>query len=186
MTWRNTPSSWGKMARLLHWSVALVIFIAFGIALVMEDVVGPVRGQYYLFHKSFGLLALLLVICRIVWRATTKPPAPLPGQPRLQILAAEIVHWALYALMLALPLQGYLVQSYSGRMMNWFGMSFLPIPSLTAPDREMTELIGEVHEATAWLLAGVLALHIGAALYHHFVQKDATLARMTPFIKAAQ
>lgn len=184
MTWRNTPANWGKMAKLLHWGVALVILIAFGIALVMEDIEGPARGQYYLFHKSFGLLALLLVLCRIVWRASDRPPAPLPGQPLWQIRAAELIHWALYALMLGVPAVGYLLQSYSGRLMNWFGIAGLPVPSLTAPDNELRETLGDVHGTLAWALLIVIGLHVGAALFHHFVKKDATLARMTPFIKS--
>lgn len=183
MPWRNTPEQWGKIAKTLHWSVAFVILVTLGIGLVMGEIHGPERGTYYLFHKSFGLLALLLVLCRIVWRATNKPPLPMPGQPRWQILAAELVHWALYALMLAVPVLGYLVQSYSGRPMNWFGVEALPVPNLIAADQVQREAFGEIHETVAWGLVVVIAAHVGAALYHHFIRKDGTLARMTPFIK---
>jgi cytochrome b561 len=151
----------------------------------MEDIEGPARGQYYLFHKSFGLLALLLVLCRIVWRASDRPPAPSARSANLADQSGGICPLgALCADADVCRAVGYLLQSYSGRLMNWFGIAGLPVPSLTAPDNELRETLGDVHGTLAWALLVVIGLHVGAALFHHFVKKDATLARMTPFIKS--
>jgi cytochrome b561 len=136
----------------------------------------------YMMHKSVGLLALLLLVLRVVWRLADKAPEPEPA-PKMQLLAASLVHWGLYALLLAMPVTGYLAHSFRGFPLPWFGVQSLPVPSLTANDPDLAHDFGELHEALVWVLLGLLALHIGAALFHHFVKKDRVLARMTPFIK---
>lgn len=180
---RNTAETWGAVARFFHWTIALLIVGLLVIGFIMGDMEnGPEKFQMYMMHKSFGLLALALVVCRVVWRFTSTIPAPVAGTPRWQLLAAEAVHWALYALMLALPITGYLAHSFRGNPLPWFGVESLPVPSLTVQDKDMSHDFGELHEGLVTVLLIVLAAHVGAALFHHFIKKDAVLARMTPFI----
>ncbi len=186
-TWRNSPTRWGTIARFLHWTIGILILMVFGVGLVMEDIPsGPDKFFVYAMHKSIGLLVLALILTRILWRLVDKAPAEVPGIPALQHLAAKGVHLGLYALMLAVPVTGWLVHSYSGYATRWFGQESLPIlPVLTAPmeDREVRHDMGELHEAVAFILIALVAVHVGAALYHHFFLKNATLSRMTPGVK---
>lgn len=85
--------------------------------------------------------------------------------------------------MLAVPLSGWLANSYAGYPIKWFGFENLVVPQLVAPDQAMRGEVGELHEALAFGIMALAAVHAGAALYHHFVRKDAILARMTPFVR---
>ncbi len=190
--WRNTAERWGNIARILHWTIAVLIIGVFTAGLIMEDMAnGPDKYWTFMMHKSFGLLVILLVICRLVWRLTNRKPRNLASIPWHMNVAAEITHWALYALMLAIPFSGWLVHSYANFPLNWFGIQGLAVPRLASLPasmgsdevHELVENTGELHGALAWLLMIVVAVHVAAALYHHFIRKDAVLARMTPFIR---
>ena len=183
MALRNSAEKWGAVARFFHWTIALAILAVFIVGVVMEDVAGPQKYQVYLMHKSAGLLILLLVLCRIVWRLANPAPKPVSGDPHWQVVMADLVHWGLYALMLAVPLSGWLTNSYAGYPIKWFGFENMLVPQLVAPDQAMRGEVGELHEALAFAIMALAAVHAGAALYHHFVRKDAILARMTPFVR---
>lgn len=178
----NTPARWGTVARFFHWTLAALLLILIIVGLVMGDLPREDRMFAFTMHKSFGLLALGLAICRFVWRMSDKPPAPLPGTPKSHVVSAEIVHWALYALMLAVPVAGYLSSSYGHYPFPFFMQPGLQVPLLTPENGSLRETWGDRHVLLVWILIVVIALHVGAALFHHFVKKDAILARMTPFI----
>lgn len=187
--WRNTAERWGTIARLLHWGIAALILLLMIVGMIMGEMENsPEKFMVYTYHKSFGLLALALVICRIVWRlADPRPPLP-ATTPKAQVLLAELVHWALYGLMIAVPFSGYAAHSLRGFPLNLFGVDGLAVPSLitAAPEaaQELAHDAGEVHETLAFLLIAVVLLHAAAAIAHHVVKKDPILARMTPFIRS--
>ncbi len=118
----------------------------------------------------------LLVWLRLAWRITHRPPALPESMSALMKLAAHAGHLALYALMVVIPLSGWLMSSAKGVQTVWFGV--LPIPDLLGRDKALGDLLKEVHEALNWLLMVTLVGHVGAALWHHFVLKDDTLRRM--------
>jgi len=179
MTFKNPPDRWGAVSQLLHW-VIVVMILALGIVgLVMTDMRNsPDKVQLYLLHKSFGLTLLALVVVRLAWRAVAGAPRPVPGTPHWQERIAALTHGALYVLLFAIPLSGWLFNSAAGFPLRWFGM--FNLPALAAKNQDLREMAGEAHELMFWALIALALVHAGAAFYHHLFQHDATLARMLP------
>ncbi|HOZ24664.1 MAG TPA: cytochrome b, partial [Thermomonas sp.] len=129
-------------------------------------------------HKSIGITILALVAIRIAWRLHAGAPDPIPGSPRWQERIASLTHLALYGLLLAMPLSGWILNSASGFPLQWFGL--FNLPAITGKDHELHELAEDIHEWLFWAMATLVVLHASAAFYHHLFQRDATLARMLP------
>jgi cytochrome b561 len=163
----------------LHWLMAALILGTFGVGIYMHDLpLSPTKLQIYSWHKWAGVTAFLLVLFRIVWRFTHRPP-PLPAaMPRWQQLAAHGGHALLYLLMIAIPLTGWLMSSAKGFQTVYFGV--LPIPDLLAKNNELGKALKEVHETLNFLMIAIVAGHAGAALKHHFIDRDDILTRMSP------
>jgi cytochrome b561 len=166
-------------AKALHWAMAILIFGLLALGFYMHDLpLSPEKLQLYSWHKWAGVSAFLLVLVRLAWRVT-HPPPPLPAtMPKHLRLAAHAGHFLLYALMLAIPLSGWLMSSAKGFQTVWFGV--LPIPDLLDKDKELGDLLQTVHMSLNLLFALVIAGHIGAALKHHFIDRDDILTRMLP------
>ena len=128
-------------------------------------------------HKSFGITILALSALRLLWRLAHQPPADLP-MPAWQQRAAHWTHRALYLLFFAVPLLGWAYSSAAGLSIVWFGV--LPLPDFVPVDKELAEAIKPWHGRLARLLAALLALHVAAALKHHFIDRDGLLSRMRP------
>lgn len=172
-----TPDRYTRTAVLLHWLVALLIFAAFPLGVYMADLpFSPTKLQLYSYHKWIGITVLLLVAVRLAWRATHAAPAAAPA-PRWQQAAAAATHHLLYVLMVAVPLTGWLMSSAKGFQTVWFGV--LPLPDLVAKDKALGDLLQTVHKLLNFTLVALVAVHIGAALKHHFIDKDGLLSRMS-------
>jgi cytochrome b561 len=168
-----------KTAKSLHWLMAILLFGLLALGFYMSDLpLSPEKLKYYSWHKWAGVTAFLLVLVRLGWRVTHIPPALPTTMPKLMQFAAHAGHLALYGLMLAIPLSGWLMSSAKGFQTVWFGV--LPIPDLLAKNKELGDLLKEVHESLNILFIITLAGHIGAALKHHFIDKDDILTRMLP------
>lgn len=184
MTARNADR-WGSTSQLLHWTIAVLVLLIGMVGLVMGELPRSPRWFWvYTAHKSLGLGVLALVLVRIGWRLYAGAPPPVPGTPRWQAWMASAVHVLLYAMVLAMPLSGWLYDSASGlRPLRWFGQ--VEVPKLVAPDPALADAAHATHEWLFWLLVLLVLAHAGAALYHHFVRHDATLARMLPRRRAS-
>ncbi|GAB2614996.1 cytochrome b [Novilysobacter erysipheiresistens] len=180
MTWKNPADRWGPVSQLLHWVIVLLLLMLSTIGLLLDSL--PVSPKYFWvfdLHKSTGLTLLALVVLRIGWRLYAGAPRPLPGTPTWQTRVASITHWLLYALILAMPLSGWLYDSASGlRPLRWYGL--FEVPKLSAPDEGLRELGHTAHEWLFWVLVALVIVHVAAAFYHHVFQRDATLQRMLP------
>lgn len=172
-------SDWPALSKALHWLIAALILVMAWLGLTMGDLPnGPDKIATYALHKSLGLSILALVALRLLWRLYAGAPAPLPGTPRWQERIAALTHLALYALLLAMPLSGWLLNSAAGFPLQWFGL--FNLPALAGRDEALHALAGQVHELLFWALAALVVLHAAAALHHHLFLRDATLARMLP------
>lgn len=163
----------------LHWLMALLIFAGWGLGVYMHDLpLSPSKLRYYSWHKWMGVTIFILAILRVGWRAAHPTPGPLPHGRRWQVQAARVSHALLYVLMLIIPLSGWLMSSAKGVPTVYFGV--LPLPDLLAKDKALGEVLAEVHEWLAYGLALVVVIHIGAALKHHFIDRDGLMGRMLP------
>jgi cytochrome b561 len=177
---RNDADSWGAPAKLFHWVMAALIFaqIALGLAAVSWRV-SPTKLNLFVWHKSTGLLILALLVLRLLWRLSNRVPGLPPEMARWERAAAHLSHFLLYALMIALPLTGWVIASASNVPFKIFWT--IPLPAIVAPDKAVEDLFSSVHGWLVALLALVLVAHIGAALQHHYVKRDAVLSRMLPW-----
>lgn len=174
---RNTGRQWGSLARQLHWLMAILLAVQFLLGKVGHELGrSPERLQVLTWHKSIGITLLLLVLIRLSWRLFNPTPEPPPESPRREIWAARAGHLALYCLMLALPLSGWVMNSAKNMPMNVFWL--IPWPDIIAPNETIAEFAGETHETLAILLAVIVLGHIAAALRHHFLLGDDVLRRM--------
>ena len=172
-------TSYHPIAKALHWVMALAIFGLLALGFVMSDMpLSPEKLQYFSWHKWAGISIFLLVWVRLAWRLLNPPPAYASSMPRLLQALAHAGHFALYALMIVIPLSGWLMSSAKGVQTVWFGV--LPIPDLLSRDKELGHLLEEVHSLLNWGLMALVVGHIGAALKHHFIDRDDTLTRMLP------
>lgn len=177
MPLRSTEAGWGALVRVLHWLIALLIFVQAGIGLTMVQMgLTPAKLRVFALHKSIGMTILSLVLLRVAWRLSERRPADLPTIPRWQMRTAHLVHLALYALILAIPFSGWWFNSASGAPLVWF--DWLQLPGLGGYDPVWKPRALLAHQTLFWLLVALLVLHAGAALWHHFRQRDDVLRRM--------
>ncbi|TKS54630.1 cytochrome b [Luteimonas yindakuii] len=181
MQLRNAPDRWGPVSKLLHWTIVVLIGWLAWLGLTMVDMpTTPAKIDAYALHKSLGLTLLALVTLRLAWRLYAGAAHALSGTPRWQTRIAGITHAGMYVLMFVIPLSGWLFNSASGYPLQWFRQ--FNLPALAGQDAMLAQSARLVHEVGVWLLLALVAMHAGAALYHHFVQRDATLRRMLPSI----
>ncbi len=180
MSVRNTPERWGLVSQAFHWLIVALILVIAILGLTMGEL--PRTPKYfwvYTAHKSLGITVLALMLARLAWRLYAGAPTPAAGTPRWQAGIANLTHWLLYALALAMPLSGWLYDSASGlRPLRYFGQ--FELPKLVAPSEWIAGLAGQAHDLLFWVLAALVAAHAGAAFYHHLFQHDDTLVRMLP------
>ena len=164
-------------AIVLHWLMALLIFVAFPLGVYMHELpLSPDKLKLYSYHKWIGITLLMLLAIRLSWRLTHVPP-PLPASVAAwQRRASVFVHGMLYLLLIAIPLSGWLMSSAKGFQTVWFGV--LPLPDLVGKSRELGELLEEVHEWLNYTLLALVILHVAAALKHHFIERQPFLQRM--------
>ncbi len=165
-----------RLAIILHWLIALGIFVAFPLGLYMHELpLSPRKLQLYSYHKWIGITLLALMLARLGWRLWHTPPAMLP-MPQWQKQIAESVHVGLYVLLFAVPLSGWLMSSALGFQVVWLGL--VPLPDLVHKNKELGELLKQVHKTLDFALLGLLILHIAGALKHQWIDRDGTLQRM--------
>ena len=172
-------SRYTHTAIFLHWLVALALAATFALGFYMADLpLSPNKLKLYSWHKWGGVTLLAVVVIRLAWRLTHRPPEFPPGMSHLAQLAAHTGHWVLYALMLLIPFSGWLMSSAQGFPVVWFGV--VPLPDLVAKNKELGELLKTIHVVLNYTLLIAVVGHIGAALHHQLVRKDKTLNRMLP------
>lgn len=174
-----TARRYTPLAQFLHWLIAVLVLAAF--ILGPEGPEGSARpatpdvGQQL--HETFGLAVLVLSLVRLGWRTLARLPDPEPAARWIGVMAT-IVQYALYVLLLAVPLTGILGAWLQGDPVTWLGGS---VDSWVVPSHRVGRAIAELHEFFGEALLWVAGLHAAAALFHHYVLKDGVLRAMLPF-----
>jgi cytochrome b561/polyisoprenoid-binding protein YceI len=180
MTIRNTSARWGAVSQLLHWLIVALIAIQATLGLTGRMLpLGVEKLAVLARHKSIGITILGLAALRLLWRwLNPTPPLPYNLKPHERILA-RFTHAALYVLLFAMPVTGWMMSSARGFAVSWFNL--YQLPDLVPKSERVYDAMVTTHAALAIALALTVALHIAGALKHHFVLKDDTLRRMLPF-----
>lgn len=166
-------ATYTRVARWLHWGIGILI-----IGNLIGGLAHDVAPQIIMpLHKSTGLLILVLSLARLGWRLTHRPPAFPAAMPGWEKLVGSITHWIFYALMVLIPLSGWIMSSAGDRPLDFYGL-FSVMKFDVVKESALWEVAHEGHELLAFAMIGLLLLHIGAALRHHIVLKDSVLARM--------
>jgi cytochrome b561 len=171
--------------RTIHWLMAALIFVTLplGVWASLLPSGGSARIEILFFHKSIGVTVLGLIALRIVWRLIVGAPAYAEPLGRPIQVASRAGHFALYALMIAMPVSGYLGSIAGGRPVSWFGL--FELPRLVAKDRSLAVAASWAHLVFAWMLAFALAAHLGAVAWHAMIKRDSVLTRMWPSFRSA-
>lgn len=173
-------SRYSTVAILFHWTIAALILVNLWLGFAHDAL--PRGWAVMPLHKSIGMTVLALSVARVGWRlAHPVPPLPL-DMPVWQRRVARLTHGLLYALMLAMPLSGWVMVSHGEvlRPLTWFGLFHVPYLTLGDPAGDIAH---DVHEWLGWPFAALIALHASAAIKHHFVDGNAVLWRMLPIFR---
>lgn len=175
---RNTATEWGSVSKTFHWLIVVLLIIQGTLGLTMGDFSRDTRMELTNLHKSIGVTILMLAVLRLLWILFNHRPAFSPGVTSLQRKLALTVEVLLYVLLFALPISGWLMTDYGGRVVSWFGV--FNLPQLVGENHDMHEMLEHRHEQLFWLLTLLAVGHAGMAIYHQVFQHDSTLARMLP------
>lgn len=187
---RNTMQRYGAIAQFIHWTMAALIVGMVVVGLYMEDLStveklpGTTGYMLYQLHKSIGFVVLALAILRVAWRLLNPAPPVPKNHGKLLALAAHATHVALYALIFAMPVSGWLyvsADSLSHSLVPTRFFDLFVIPNLLDADDALRDFFRGVHGLLSNILIAVVALHAGAAFAHHLFFKDNVLIRMLPF-----
>jgi cytochrome b561 len=178
----NSRQRYGAVAIALHWlmAVLLIVLLAWGLYMVrLPDAGFDTRKiALLIYHKEVGMLALLLALLRLAWRVGQALPALVETIPDWQKVIARLVHLCLYALLLALPVSGWLMSSAAGFPVSFLGL--FDLPDLVRANDLLFRAFVLVHRWLAYALIALTLLHAGAALGHHFLLRDETLKKILP------
>jgi cytochrome b561 len=175
----NDPvENYSLTSKLLHWSTALMMLFLFILGVYMIDL-GYYDKNYtlsYSVHKAVGLIALVLAICQVLWALTHKSPVLISSIKYWEKIAAYVMHKLLFLLIILIPASGYAIAVAAGQGVELFGL--ITVPAIFPEMLEMEDVASDAHFYLTYAGAGLVTLHVLAALKHHFFDRDKTLKRM--------
>jgi len=181
----NSPARFTNIAISLHWLMAFLIIgmLVIGKFMVSLDETNPIRFTLTQWHKTFGVLILLLTVLRLLWRLTHKAPQHPEAAPAWEHYAAKASHVLFYLLLFIAPITGWMLVSVSPLNIDTLLFNVIPWPHLPwlhniADKASAVHLYEQIHEIATGVLIVLLLLHVGAALKHHLIDKDDVLNRM--------
>lgn len=176
---------YGIVSRLFHWITVLLILVMFPVGLAMTRAdPGPTQDTLFIIHKGLGPLVLVVVLLRLGWRLF-HPAPPLPADvPSLQRSAAVIVHIGLYVTLIVMGVSGYVRVTTGGFPLEW--LEAIGIPPLLPKMEAVSKVAKGIHASAKVVLAGLILVHVAAAVYHGLVRRDGVISRMWPPFSAGK
>lgn len=176
---KNTINSYGSVSKFFHWFIAIAIIALLIVGYNLESLRIPIL---YKIHGAVGFLVLLLVIARLLWRFGNITPTYDQSMPKWMIWAAHAMHYGLYALMIIMPIAGFIHANAEQHPVSFLFLFDMPL-LFASENEKIAKLALFIHEIVAYLLILAISAHVLVALYHHYIKKDNILKRMLPFIK---
>jgi cytochrome b561 len=174
----TTQLQYGPLAKTFHWLMVALLAVQYPIGWLMPDIHrGMTPGAGMTFHVSIGIAVLALTALRLLWRLTN-PVVPESSLPAWQRSSSEVLHWLLYALVLATTITGWLFASFRGWSVSFFYLVRLPM--LASDNAAAGRTIDGLHQAMEWALLVTIGVHVAAALAHQFIYRDRVMQRMLP------
>ncbi len=175
---KDSRAGYGLVTIILHWVCAPLILFLFGLGVYMRglDYYSPWYHRGPELHIALGLLVFGLMSLRLLWRSRSTDPVSIPTISKSNLLAAKTVKIALYTIVFVISISGYFITTAEGQGASFFGL--FSIPATVEFSASNIDFAGAIHKYFAWGLIGIVLLHAGAAIFHHFVKRDATLVRM--------
>jgi cytochrome b561 len=181
---RGLPSSitaerYTGVAILLHWLIAILVFVLIGLGWYMVDIPKntPERSYFYNLHKSIGLTTFAFIVVRIAWRVAHTPPALPRTLQEWEIVAATWGHRLLYVCLIVMPLSGYVASNFTKFGVKYFGIE---LPPWGPEDKTLYGIFNSIHVFTSFFFVALIALHVAAAFKHLVVDRDSVFRRMLP------
>ncbi len=172
-------AEYSAFAKLMHWTIAFCVLAMIPMGFAMTRVPsGLLQNGLFTLHRSFGVLVAVLMLIRLGYRLFAGVPAPEPSLPGWQRIVSHLVHLGLYVLLIAQPIIGWVATSAYGAEISVFGA--FTLPPIVAKDQELSKPLFAAHELIGYIIAGLVTMHISAALFHYFIRRDGVLQRMLP------
>jgi cytochrome b561 len=172
---KNSTTEYGSLSKTLHWLMAAIILTLIGVGIYMADLPKDTAEQkahafqFYNLHKSFGVVAMVLIILRLVWiRISPAPALPAAFAPK-ERMVVKLLQSLLYLMMIVVPLSGYLMSNAGGHPINFFGLGELP--ALVGESKSLGGIAHEMHEITGWAILVLIVLHMAGAIKHRLKDK---------------
>ncbi len=179
---KNTTETYGIISKSFHWILSICYVTILSIGFVMANMPkSETKYMIYGYHKAFGTILLGLGLLRLLWKLMNISPSYIGQYNSWDRIAAKVGHWMLYFFVILMPLSAFIGSLVGGRDINVF--SLFEIKAMDTKHESLSKFAYEVHHIVAFVLVGLVMLHILAALYHHFYLKDQTLVRMLPACK---
>ena len=179
MTYGSRTDHYPATSKILHWLVAVCVLTTAPVAIAMTRVSeGPTHDALYNFHKSLGVLILILMTLRLINRIAVGAPIADPEIKPWQKTASAAVHTSFYVLLLAMPIVGHIANSAYGAPTPFFGL--FDVPPVVDKNEALATQLFAIHRWVGWFLIVLVLTHVSAALYHHFIRGDNVLQRMLP------
>lgn len=174
---KNTINSYGSISKFFHWFITIAIIALIIVGYNLESLKIPIL---YKIHGAIGFMVLLLVIARLLWRFGNVTPTYDRSMPKWMVLSAHMMHYGLYALMIVIPIAGFIHANAEQHPVSFMFLFDMPL-LFASENEEVAKLALFVHQQIALILIIAISAHALVALYHHYIKKDNILKRMLPF-----
>ncbi len=169
-------TAYSSGSKFLHWLIAILTLLMLSFSFFLNDLPDQYQSSAYMIHKSLGLTVLFLVLVFFLWVKRSGKPSWPKKMPLWQKILAHAVHYSLYALLIIMPVCGWIMSVAANRVPSYFGLFKMPLP--IKESKSLAELMDQAHVAIAWILIALIVLHIAGAIVHHFIEKDNVLKQM--------